>query len=395
MKLNIIKQTLLILLLTISCIDTQAQGIDFEKGSWSNVKEKATKTNKLIFMDIYTTWCGPCKTMDKNVFSTKEIGSFFNKNFISYKIDAEKGEGITLNKKYGVSSYPTVLIIDANGQLVLKGNFMRVKTFLEFGERALNTEKETKFFNATYSNGNRSPEFILKYLSFLKERELPSEEIVLNYLASMNKEEWLKHENLSLIKEHLRTPYNSIYSYLAKQETKTLSAVSSAMSAIHKRYVKFLVNEKRSSNEVSEFLEHLANSRVDPKTIAYHRFVIDLLTAKRNQDWDRYSRVAITYINTYKLDDPAFLNIYAYALYKNANITEPKVLNVALGWIELALKGNNSNNYYYLDTKASLLYKLGKKEEALSTANKAVEIMKKLGGNASETVLLIKKIKSK
>ena len=67
-----------------------SQGIQFEIGSWKEVLQKAKQENKLIFVDLYTTWCGPCKKMAAETFPQQAVGDYFNKNFVNYKIDAEK-----------------------------------------------------------------------------------------------------------------------------------------------------------------------------------------------------------------------------------------------------------------------------------------------------------------
>ena len=69
-------------------------------------------------MDSYTTWCGPCRMMSSLVFTRKDVGDTFNPFYVSYKCDMEKGEGIELAKRYNVKVYPTMLILDANGEVV-------------------------------------------------------------------------------------------------------------------------------------------------------------------------------------------------------------------------------------------------------------------------------------
>lgn len=71
-------------------VDAKQIGISFEHSSWEDILKKAKEENKLIFIDAYTTWCGPCKMMARNVFTDAEVGTFFNQNFINVKLDMEK-----------------------------------------------------------------------------------------------------------------------------------------------------------------------------------------------------------------------------------------------------------------------------------------------------------------
>ena len=102
-------------------INSFAQGIEFEHSSWEEVKAKAAKENKPIFVDAYTTWCGPCKWMSKNTFPQKEVGDYMNANFVSVKMDMEKGEGIEFRKKYEVNVFPTLLYFSPADELIHKG----------------------------------------------------------------------------------------------------------------------------------------------------------------------------------------------------------------------------------------------------------------------------------
>ncbi|MFI3330861.1 MAG: thioredoxin family protein [Rikenellaceae bacterium] len=94
------------------------EGIKFETGNFASLLKKAEASDKLIFMDIYAEWCGPCKYMANNVFTDAAVGEYFNANFINAKIDAEKGEGVELARKYGVRAYPTFLLINSKGERV-------------------------------------------------------------------------------------------------------------------------------------------------------------------------------------------------------------------------------------------------------------------------------------
>ena len=81
--------TLLISIFTMA----QDNSIEFIDNDFAKAKEAAKKSGKLIFVDAYTTWCGPCKWMAANKFTNDTIAEFYNKNFISLKMDMEKGDG--------------------------------------------------------------------------------------------------------------------------------------------------------------------------------------------------------------------------------------------------------------------------------------------------------------
>jgi len=114
------------------------QGIQFEENSnFASLLEKAKKEHKLIFLDAYTSWCGPCKLMAKNVFTLAPVGDYYNTHFINAKIDMEKGEGIAIAKKYDVLAYPSYLFIDGDGNKVYnKIGYFEEKDFLKIGQDA-------------------------------------------------------------------------------------------------------------------------------------------------------------------------------------------------------------------------------------------------------------------
>jgi thiol-disulfide isomerase/thioredoxin len=95
-----------------------AQGIIFQELTLKQAMAKAADpaAPKLIFVDCYTSWCGPCIEMAKQEFPKKIAGDFFNPKFVSVKFDMEKGEGIDIAKKYDVNMFPTFLILNAQGE---------------------------------------------------------------------------------------------------------------------------------------------------------------------------------------------------------------------------------------------------------------------------------------
>jgi len=117
------------------------QGVEFVDAASSTLTEVidlAEKEGKLVFIDFYATWCQPCKMMDKDVFPDKEISKFFNKNFINFKVDGEKGNGQNIAALYDVKSYPTLVWLDNKGRVVERTEGGTYHTeLMELAERAL------------------------------------------------------------------------------------------------------------------------------------------------------------------------------------------------------------------------------------------------------------------
>lgn len=108
-----------------------AQGIKFEEGiSWEAAKKKARKENKFIFLDCYTTWCGPCRYLKEKIFTQAEIGDYFNSHFINVSIQMDQSnredgknkdsyaDAASLESMYSISAYPTLLFFSPDGNVV-------------------------------------------------------------------------------------------------------------------------------------------------------------------------------------------------------------------------------------------------------------------------------------
>jgi len=96
-------------------------GIKFSKMTFQDAVRQAKDSGKLIFIDVHTSWCGPCKEMAKTTFTDTEVGKVFNKKFINLKIDAEAdADGPMISKAYTVSAYPTLLFVNSEGKLIRK-----------------------------------------------------------------------------------------------------------------------------------------------------------------------------------------------------------------------------------------------------------------------------------
>jgi len=114
-------------------------GIEFHQGSWSEALKKAQQEKKPVFLDVYATWCGPCKMLKARTFPNEEVGEFYNANFINVAVDGEKGEGLELARKYKVRGYPTLLYIDSEGKVIAQtAGYRNPKQFIQIGEQVIN-----------------------------------------------------------------------------------------------------------------------------------------------------------------------------------------------------------------------------------------------------------------
>lgn len=109
-------------------------GILFVESSWAAIVKKAKAEKKIIFLDAYASWCGPCKLLQKNVFTRSDVGEVFNRNFINVKIDMEKGEGPQLMRLFPLEVYPTLFFIDPSGKVVKKvAGYQSAESLIQIG----------------------------------------------------------------------------------------------------------------------------------------------------------------------------------------------------------------------------------------------------------------------
>jgi len=178
-KLFIMLIFTIVVLLTPMRLKSQNSSINFKHKPLNEIIEQAKIENKIILIDVFTEWCGPCKEMSKNIFTNKQVADFYNKNFICLKIDAEKGNGSFVSRKYNVNCFPTFLFLCPNGDLKNKATGSKtVEEFIEIGKNALNPEINLASLNQQYEDGNRDSTFLVTYIGELYSAGLPCEDII-------------------------------------------------------------------------------------------------------------------------------------------------------------------------------------------------------------------------
>lgn len=116
-------------------IQNENTGIKFTESTFAEILAKAKKEKKNIFFDAYASWCGPCKLLKRDVFTTKTAGDFFNKNFINVAMDMEKGEGSALAPAFQITAYPTLLILNPKGEIIGRSlGYQSAEKLIEFAK---------------------------------------------------------------------------------------------------------------------------------------------------------------------------------------------------------------------------------------------------------------------
>jgi thiol-disulfide isomerase/thioredoxin len=202
----------------------QAQGIEFFHGTWAEALEKAKSEEKIIFVDAFASWCGPCKRMASQTFPDPEAGNYFNANFINMKIDMEKPENSEFAGKYPVGSYPTLMFIDAAGKVVLKEvGAKTVEQLIATGQKALGKSDKSVDFEKKYNEGNREPQLMYDYVRALNASGKPSLKITNEYLNSQK--DLTTEFNLKFILEGTVDADSRVFDLLMKYQKEVTKQV--------------------------------------------------------------------------------------------------------------------------------------------------------------------------
>jgi thioredoxin-related protein len=238
-----IKYLHLILLLCIAQV-VFAQGIEFRKVTFKEALAEAKAENKLVFMDCFTTWCGPCKMLSKNVFPQKEVGDYVNDNYVSIKMDMEKGEGLELAKNYQVKAFPTLLFMNADGEVLYKKvGYLEGEELIEIAKKAKDPSQLLPYLESQYQNGNRDIEFMANYIKTLsnafqhEQIKAVSNEV----LPTLTEEQYLTEDGFTILSKAGVTYKSEPYNFVMKHKDELYKITGDKMAV--RRFMVSAINE--------------------------------------------------------------------------------------------------------------------------------------------------------
>lgn len=345
----------------------QTGGIQFFQGTWEEALAKAKQEHKILFVDAYAVWCGPCQRMAQDVFPKPEVGAFYNKHFINVKMDCEKGDGVGFAQKYKVGSYPTLLFIDADGKVVNESKGARpADQFLTLGKATLNRGDKTADYADEYENGNRKPDFLRSYAYQLLTQSKPSVKIANEYIRTQT---------------DLQTPANLefIFDFCTESDSRIFQLCIDHKDALIKEQTADVFRRKMEQacnatifkavelNIPSLHEEAKANmKKAVPSYAKEYALLADIQYYTATKDIDKLQKAADGYYKKFAKKDAAKLSEQALNLARSSEHKE--VLNIAERWAKEAMKLDSKDDYK--KNCIEILQRNGKTQEAIQLMKK-------------------------
>jgi thioredoxin-related protein len=363
---------LISLLLLLAGPTLTGQGISFFEGTWEETLDEARRQDKLIFVDAYAVWCGPCKKMTREVFPRKEVGDFFNRFFVNVKLDMERGEGLKFRELYPVSAFPTLFFIDAGGELVYKAVGAKgPDQLIKLGQFALNKIDDSGDYARRFEEGDRDPEMVLRYISALNKSGQSSLKVVNTYLNEQ--EDPGREENLRIIYEGTTEADSRVFDLLIRHRAKAealfgadavADRIEVAASATLVKAITF--NMEALYTEAVEVVKiHL------PDRAKAFAIDADMKFFEATGQSDAYLKACLAYSELSASKDPAAVANLAHTL-SNRYSSHKNGLKTAIRMAELATKHATSFEPPFV--LAQLHKKAGDKKKARKAAEKALDM---------------------
>ncbi len=366
----------------------QGQKMGFIKEDLAKAKRLAAQENKLIFVDAYTTWCGPCKWMDANVFKDKEVTKLYKKSFINLKLDMEKGDGLAFAEQYQVMAFPSFYFLTPEGEVVhtARGAFAAPDMY-KIGTDAASTTRSLRAYQQNYQAEKSNPDFLLSYSMLLKELRLDEvDDIAEDYLATQS--DWSGERNTKFIFDlvgidieddrfkYMLDHADEFYEHItpSKVDTKILNGIHGNLGP------------ESTPDDVEAQLDKLIPSQA--QRLKDKMYLEHMLSGEYIEDVEIFTNMAYFYTMHWQPSDWEYTNNLAWIIYENGvnKAQFEKGKDIALQSIA------SDDNYFNNDTAAALFYMLADKDQAMKYAKKALAQSEAAGLDSGSTQTLIQMI---
>jgi thiol-disulfide isomerase/thioredoxin len=352
---------------------SSGEGIEFiHDKKFQDILNMAKAQNKLVFMDCYTSWCGPCKRLSSTVFPDSSVGEFFNSTFVNAKFDMEKDEGVTIATKYGVRAYPTLLWLDGDGKEVHKVvGALDVPGLLQNGKKAVDpTPGILTGMRKEFTDGLRSVTFLCDYVNTLHAADEKYDDVFKIYLDKLAPADFTDSKHAKTIFNLTNDLKSPGLPYLVKNKEyyEHLMGVDVYNNKINQIAAKAVAEAPRFEDRglFDGALQLIKANKAPDHAEKTLKFSMDYYSGIG--DWNNYEKNASQYVKKYAPKDAVILNDIAWQFF--LNIHDESALEKASKWAYEAL--NIDNKYTYNLTYAYLLYKLKNYKEAEKACDYAI-----------------------
>lgn len=233
---------------------------DFRHITFDEALKAAKAEGKLVFIDFYTSWCGPCKRLAREVFPTKEVGDYLNSNFVCLKLDAEK-EGAALADKFKVTGYPTLVVVDTNGEAISStAGFKSGAEFIAAVDALKDPELNPDRVKERYLAGERNGKLICTYATQIMENSkryeegiTESQKVIEDYFNSLSDADRLKPENAFLFSNFTYDYSSPRFAFMKNHRNEFDASVSEEvakrMKALYRQEANRYLSENLLTND--------------------------------------------------------------------------------------------------------------------------------------------------
>lgn len=394
-KITKLKNWVPFLIFLICHNPVSATDIHFEKVAFSELLKKAEKEKKMIFIDCYTSWCPPCRRMEKNVFPNDTVADFYNSHFICASFDMEKEEGPTLAKRYEVNCYPTYLFLDEKGNLVHRqSGEWSVAEFLAIGNAALSPERQFATMERHCESGKATSAEILEYLKIRKATCLSVDTVLDVYMQAHPDTSFFTRDNWKLIHTYTPPPWNHMFRYLLDHqhefsEKYTTDSVQDLVRKVYSIAMLKCLFDVPDTAAYRKLRAEVVNLPLPESDRFVSFYDMDFYIVSSNPD--AFAKTACFYLRTYCDSTSQITDLIAWKFYQQ-KITDTAYLDTVISWA--ARSAAHQPNYYTARNYANLLFNRGRKQEAEVQAINAIQFAEIAGRDASEEEELLKKIRA-